>query len=145
MSSVIPLLKRLQADAIVFVMKTHNFHWNVVGMDFHPAHLATEDIYEAFSDIYDDIAERMLQLGQKPLVTLKDVLAEAKISEESNTKFTSRQIVEAIEKDYTYFEKTFRELSEAASSAGDSVTAAFADDNLAKLQKSLWMLRAQLA
>ncbi|MDE7317214.1 MAG: DNA starvation/stationary phase protection protein [Helicobacter sp.] len=145
MSSVIPLLKRLQADAIVFVMKTHNFHWNVVGMDFHPTHLATEEIYEAFSDVYDDIAERLLQLGQKPLVTLKDVLAEAKISEESNTKFTSRQIVEAIEKDYTYFEKTFRELSEAASSAGDSVTAAFADDNLAKLQKSLWMLRAQLA
>ncbi len=145
MSSVIPLLKRLQADAIVFVMKTHNFHWNVVGMDFHPTHLATEEIYEIFSDVYDDIAERLLQLGQKPLVTLKDVLAEAKISEESSTKFTSRQIVEAVEKDFTYFEKTFRELSEVASGAGDSVTAAFADDNLAKLQKSLWMLRAQLA
>ena len=86
-----------------------------------------------------------MQIGQKPLVTLKDVLAEAKIAEDSSTKFTSRQIVEAIEKDYAYFEKTFRELSEAAASAGDSVTAAFADDNLAKLQKSLWMLRAQLA
>lgn len=145
MSKIVPLLKRLQADSIVFVMKTHNYHWNVVGMDFHPAHLATEDIYEAFADLYDDIAERLLQLGQKPIATLKDVLAEAKIKEESSTKFTSRQIVEAIEKDYTYFEKTFRELSEAASSADDSVTAAFADDNLAKLQKSLWMLRAQLA
>ncbi|GAB0029715.1 hypothetical protein VN1349_10780 [Helicobacter pylori] len=61
------ILKHLQADAIVLFMKVHNFHWNVKGTDFFNVHKATEEIYEEFADMFDDLAERIVQLGHHPL------------------------------------------------------------------------------
>lgn len=142
MSQTVTLLKKIEANAIVLVMKLHNYHWNVKGMDFHPVHEATEGMYNNFFGLYDDIAERILQLGEKPIVTLKDALAQATIAEESATTFTSKQIAEALLKDFQIFEKDFKDLSDAAS--GDSVTVALADEQLAAIQKAIWMLKAQL-
>ncbi len=144
MSKIVEILKQIEADGIVFVMKLHNYHWNVKGMDFHPTHAATQRMYETFSELYDDIAERILQLGAKPIATLKDVLATARIQEESASSFNSKQIVQAVLKDYSVFEENFKKLSEAANDAKDSVTASLADEQLASIQKNIWMFKAQL-
>ncbi|MGP1450314.1 MAG: Dps family protein [Wolinella sp.] len=144
MKNVISLLKSLQADSTVLFMKLHNFHWNVKGMDFHPVHAATEEMYDGFADLLDDLAERVLQLGDKPLVTLKAILASARIKEEEATSFTSKAIAEAVLKDYEFLVAEFKNLSKLADEAGDKVTASFADDNVAKFEKSIWMLKAQL-
>ncbi|RAX57349.1 DNA starvation/stationary phase protection protein [Helicobacter monodelphidis] len=145
MSSIISLLKGLEADAIVLHMKLHNYHWNVKGMDFHPVHAATEEMYENFATLFDDLAERILQLSDKPITTLKEALEKASVKEESGVSFTSKQIVESILKDYELLYKKFKELSKAAADNDDSVTAALADDKLAALEKSIWMFKAQLA
>lgn len=144
MKEVIRSLKALQADSTVMFMKLHNFHWNVKGMDFHPVHAATEEMYEQFATLLDDLAERVLQLGEKPLVTLKDIVATARIKEESNTSFTSKVIVEAVLKDCESFLSEFKSLSKVADKADDKVTAAFADEKAAAFEKSIWMLKAQL-
>lgn len=145
MSKVAHILKQIQADSAVFFVKVHNFHWNVKGMDFHPTHKATEDIYEEFADVFDDVAERILQIGDVPYVTLSDMLKVAKIKEESKTNFQSKDVLKAILADYEYFLKTFLELSSEADNVGDKVSAAYADDKIAALQKAIWMLKAQLA
>ncbi|TLD80472.1 DNA starvation/stationary phase protection protein [Helicobacter sp. MIT 05-5293] len=142
---IVESLKQIQADAAVFFVKVHNFHWNVKGMDFHPTHKATEEIYEKFADVFDDVAERVLQIGEVPYVTLADMLKVAKIKEESKTTFHSKEIAQAILKDYEYFLKAFENLSDEADKADDKVTAAYADDKVAELQKAIWMLKAQLA
>lgn len=138
-------LKQIQADAAVFFVKVHNFHWNVKGMDFHPTHKATEEIYENFADVFDDVAERVLQIGEVPYVTLSDMLKVAKIKEESKTTFHSKEVAQAILADYEYFLKAFEKLSDEADKADDKVTAAYADDKIGELQKAIWMLKAQLA
>ncbi|STP10715.1 Dps family protein [Helicobacter cinaedi] len=145
MSKVVELLKQIQADASVFYIKVHNFHWNVKGMDFHPTHKATQEIYEQFADVFDDVAERVLQLGEMPYVTLADMLKAAKIKEESKTSFCSKEIAQAVLADYEYFLKLFTELSAQADSQGDKVSAAYADDKVGELQKAIWMLKSQLA
>ena len=145
MSKVVEILKQIQADASVFYVKVHNFHWNVKGMDFHPTHKATEEIYEQFADVFDDVAERVLQIGGMPYVTLVDMLKNAKIKEESKTSFNSKEVMKAILADYEYFLKLFEKLSSEADKAGDKVSAAYADDKVGELQKALWMLRSQLA
>lgn len=145
MSKVVGILKQIQADASVFYVKVHNFHWNVKGMDFHPTHKATEEIYEQFADIFDDVAERVLQIGGMPYVTLADMLKNAKIKEESETSFNSKEVMKAILADYEYFLKSFEQLSSEADKAGDKVSAAYADDKVGELQKALWMLKSQLA
>ncbi|WP_394994355.1 DNA starvation/stationary phase protection protein [uncultured Helicobacter sp.] len=145
MSNIIDQLKQIQADAQVFYIKVHNYHWNVKGMDFHPTHKATEEIYEEFADVFDDMAERVLQLGGVPYVTLADMLKAAKIKEESAHSFDSKTILKAILADYEYFLNAFSALSKSADEAGDKVSAAYADDKCAQLQKAIWMLKAQLS
>lgn len=141
----IEVLKQIQADSIVFFMKTHNYHWNVKGVNFPQIHSATQEIYENFADIFDDVAERIIQLGGVPLVTLADALKVSKIAEESKQSFVANEVLDGVLKEYKYFEGVFKELSKIADESGDKVTSAFADDKVAQLQKSIWMLSAQRA
>ncbi|CAM2952302.1 Dps family protein [Helicobacter burdigaliensis] len=145
MSKVVETLKQIQADSMVFFIKLHNYHWNVTGMDFHPVHKALEEMYDDMADLMDDMAERVLQLGEKPYVTTKDMLSASKIKEESATNFDSKTILKAVLPEYEYFLKSFRELSDLAGEANDKATVALADEKIAGLEKALWMLKAQLA
>lgn len=145
MSKIVQQLKQIQADSAVFYIKLHNYHWNVTGMDFHPTHKALEEMYDDMADLMDDVAERVLQIGDKPYVTMKDMLAVAKIKEESATSFDSKTIIKAILPEYEYFLNAFRELSDTANEANDKATIALADEKVANLEKVIWMLKAQLA
>lgn len=141
----IKILKQLQADSLVFFIKTHNYHWNVKGKDFPQVHAATEEIYNQFAEIFDALAERIIQLGDTPYVTLKEVLDKAKIKEESKTSFKSKDVLESVLEDYKYFLKNFKKLSEVAAKENDTTTQGLADSQVAHLEKAIWMLNAQLA
>ncbi|MCE3047276.1 Dps family protein [Helicobacter kayseriensis] len=141
----IELLKQLQADSIVFFMKTHNYHWNVKGVNFPQIHAATQEIYERFAEIFDDLAERVIQLGGTPYVTLADAIKASKISEESKTSFSANEVLDGVLKDYEYFAKSFQELSKVAGQEGDGFTVGFADEKTGMLQKAIWVLKAQKA
>lgn len=140
MSKTIEILKQLQADAQALYVKLHNYHWNIKGMDFFPIHNSTEEIYNNMSTLYDDTAERILQLGGKPYLTLSEIVSATKIKEETKDTFKSKEIIEAIISEYTYLLESFKSLSEAAGTEGDKTTEAFADENVASLEKELWML-----
>lgn len=144
MSKVTKQLKQLQADAHALFIKIHNYHWNVKGMDFAPVHAKTEEIYNNMSLLYDDTAERVIQLGDKPYLTMGDLAKATKIKEEKGDSFKSKEIVKNIVEDFEYLHKSFQELSDAADDANDKTTAAFADDNVAVLEKELWMLGSML-
>lgn len=141
----VKILKQLQADSLVFFTKMHNYHWNVKGKDFPQVHAATEEIYNNFADIFDSLAERIIQLGDTPYVTLKEVLDKAKIKEEGKTSFKSKEILESVLEDYKYFLKNFKKLSEVAAKQNDTTTQGYADSQVAHLEKAIWMLNAQLA
>ncbi len=144
MSKVIQLLQQIQADSLVFYTKLHNLHWNVEGLMFKPIHEATEKIYDEFADVFDDVAERVIQLGGNPYVMLSDILKNAKIKEESALKFQPTQVLKIILEDFEYFMKLFRELSDEADNAKDKVTADYANGILTNLEKEVWMLKVQL-
>ncbi|WP_104732731.1 Dps family protein [Helicobacter salomonis] len=144
-TKVVDLLKQLQADSVVLFMKVHNFHWNVKGPDFYPVHKFTQEVYEQFAELFDDLAELVSQLGHVPVVTLAEALKLAHVKEESKHNFRSKDVFEAVLADYEYLEKHFAQLSDLAGQAGDKVTVAFADEQLAKLQQAVWMLKASLA
>jgi starvation-inducible DNA-binding protein len=133
-------LNMLLADANVMFTKLHNFHWNVKGMQFYGLHLKTEEFYGTFATIYDDLAERILQLGGKPLVTLKQILATARIKEDERTNFEAKDIVKAMLEDFKFLHGEFKALSENA----DAITTAYADDQVGMLEKEIWMLRSML-
>ncbi|MCI5968831.1 Dps family protein [Helicobacter sp.] len=145
MHKVTQSLKQIQADSAVFYIKLHNYHWNVKGGDFYPVHRALEEMYNGIAKQMDDVAERILQIGEKPFVTLKDMLATSRIQEDSATCFDSKTILTKILPDYEYFLQAFKELSDTAGAVNDKASVALADEKIASLEKAVWMLRAQLA
>ncbi|WP_198305976.1 Dps family protein [Arcobacter vandammei] len=144
MSSVVKQLKQIQADAHALYVKIHNYHWNVKGMDFHPVHAYTEGVYNQMSELYDDMAERTIILGDKPYLTIDELAKATKIETEKADSFKSKEIVEKIIADFEYLLKAFKKLSQTASEAEDKGTEAFADEKVAKLEKDLWMLNSML-
>ncbi|OBV28335.1 DNA starvation/stationary phase protection protein [Helicobacter sp. CLO-3] len=142
---VIEHLRRLQADSIVLYMKVHNYHWNVRGIDFPAAHKALEGIYDDFADMFDDLAERIVQLDGTPVVTLAEALKLTKIKEESKTSFTSKEVLKEVLKIYKHLHEDFESLAKLADKDDDRVTASYCDDKLASLEKAIWMTNAQLA
>lgn len=144
MSKVISQLKQLQADSHAFYVKLHNYHWNVTGMDFTPIHLKTEEIYTNMATLYDDTAERIIQLGDKPYLTMGEIAKATKIKEEKRDTFKSKEVLKNVISDFEYLLKSFTKLSNEADKADDKATAAFADDNIAILEKEIWMLSSML-
>jgi len=144
MSKVIKQLKQIQADAHALYVKIHNYHWNVKGMDFHPIHSYAQNVYNEMSELYDDTAERVIMLGDKPYLTLEELIKATKIETEKGSSFKSKEIIAKIFKDFDYLLKEFKDLSELASKNEDKTTEAFADEKVAKLEKDLWMLNSML-
>lgn len=138
-------LKQIQADSIVFFVKLHNLHWNVKGLLFKPIHEMTEGIYDEFADIFDDVAERIIQLGEKPYVTLESALKASKIKEEGKSDFKGEEVLKIVLKDFEYFLESFKKLASEAEKANDSTTQDYANGVIAKFEKEIWMLKAQLA
>ena len=56
-------LSRVLADSYTLYLKTHNFHWNVVGPMFNTLHLMFEAQYTELAQAVDLTAERIRALG----------------------------------------------------------------------------------
>ncbi|WP_417324294.1 Dps family protein [Halarcobacter sp.] len=145
MKKQIKQLKVLQASSLVMFTKLHNYHWNIKGMQFFPIHEMTEKMYEQFSTLYDDCAERVLQLGDKPYVLLGDLQKNSLIKEDKKTDFTAEYVLKNILADFETLLKEFKKLSKIADENDDTTTVAFADDNVAHLEKNIWMIKATLS
>ncbi|AJD01154.1 DNA-binding ferritin-like protein [Campylobacter lari] len=142
--SVTKQLLQLQADAHSLWIKFHNYHWNVKGLQFFSIHEYTEKAYEEMAELFDDCAERALQLGEKAIVCSNTLLENAKAPKVQKDCFTPVEVLELIREDYKYLLVEFKKLNEEAEKASDTTTAAFAQENIAKYEKALWMLNSTI-
>ncbi|STA73575.1 bacterioferritin [Campylobacter lari] len=142
--SVTKQLLQLQADAHSLWIKFHNYHWNVKGLQFFSIHEYTEKAYEEMAELFDDCAERALQLGEKAIVYSNTLLENAKAPKVQKDCFTPVEVLELIREDYKYLLVEFKKLNEEAEKASDTTTAAFAQENIAKYEKALWMLNSTI-
>lgn len=145
MSKVIKELNQIQADSYSLFLKFHNYHWNVKGLQFFSIHGYTEEAYDEMATIFDDTAERAIQLGGQALLLNSELVKKSKIKEESKTSFTPKVVLENMQKDYKYLLKAFKALSDVANKEGDAGTIAIADEKVAQIEKRLWMLEATLS
>ncbi|WP_067517510.1 Dps family protein [Endozoicomonas ascidiicola] len=142
MSSTIERLNVVMANANVLFTKLHNYHWNVKGPAFFQLHAKTEEYYTLFATMYDDVAERILQLDGMPLVTLKTILGTATIEEEVKTEFSVEYILKSIISDFQEMQMHFKAIS--ANEHTDDITRAYSDEQIGFIEKELWMLKSSL-
>ncbi len=132
------------ANLHVLYTKLHNFHWNLEGHSFFTVHAKLEEMYDGVAESIDEFAERILMLGERPLASMKDYLATAKLAELPSKKYASDDIINALLEDFRKIAEDLRGVVKLAQKHGDEGTADMAIGELQKYEKSIWMLSAYL-
>lgn len=138
-----PLMNQQLTNWTVMYTKLHNFHWYVKGANFFTLHAKFEEFYTETATYIDDIAERLLTIGGKPIATLKETLETATIEEATGTE-SANEMVEIVLKDFSTIAKDIDTLLEVAEEAKDEETADLFLGIKATLEKNMWMLKAYL-
>lgn len=75
MDKLIMMLKKWQANSVVFYSTAHGFHWNVEGPLFTQYHDFFKEIYEDLHGTIDTISEWMRKFDVMAPYTLNDFIA----------------------------------------------------------------------
>jgi len=131
-------LQTLQADATVFYQRLRAFHWTVKGPHFFGLHEAFENLYNQWNAHLDDLAERIVQLGGIPLLTLADILKTGSIKESTQVA-PATEMVRQVVRDLSDLLKSFAKTREVAAQADDRTTENLLDAIVDETRKTLWM------
>ena len=137
-------LNKYLADLHVLYSKLHNYHWNVVGIGFFEMHLKLEEFYTATAIEIDTIAERILQLEERPLASMKSYLEVSTLKEAESQKIKPAEAAKDVLSDYEVVLKEIREIVLMAADNNDDQTVALIDGSIANYEKHIWMLSAYL-
>ncbi len=139
---LINFLNQLLSNYFVLYVKLHRYHWFVKGVHFFTLHDKFEEMYEQIAVQLDEIAERILMIGGKPLATMAKYIKESTI-EEAAADDEEAEIIQQLVKNIT-------QLISEIQKEGYSLTEEFHDhpteDLLtslhADLDKKKWMLES---
>lgn len=137
-------LAKVLADTFTLYLKTHGYHWNVVGPHFRSLHLMFEEQYNALFLASDELAERLRALGVQAPGSMREVLELASIKDHEPTE-DALEMVRHLQRDHESLAATIRPLAQAADEAGDGATADLYNARMMFHEESAWMLRSFLA
>jgi starvation-inducible DNA-binding protein len=141
MNELTTAIKVLLANATVMYYKTHQFHWNVEGIEFTQYHTFFEDIYTDVYNSVDPTAELLRKLDDYAPVSI-DELYKYKTLEEETTRVVllSDILAKLIEAN----EEVLRSLNKVFTIANDNKQQGicnFIADRIDTHQKHGWFLR----
>tara|TARA_R110000744_G_scaffold379851_1_gene498951 strand:- start:1212 stop:1712 length:501 start_codon:yes stop_codon:yes gene_type:complete len=134
-------LNELLANYQIFYMNLRGFHWNIQGKKFFELHLKFEELYNNALLKVDEIAERILTLGQTPFHTFHKYLENTKIKSAEN--ITDGEIaIENILKALKVLLEEERSILKIAADASDEGTVALMSEYIVEQEKLAWMFSA---
>ncbi|MFN3404361.1 MAG: Dps family protein [Cytophagaceae bacterium] len=136
-------LNLLLANYQVFYINTRGFHWNIKGEKFFELHLKFEELYTNIQEKNDEIAERILTLGQTPEHAFSEYLKIAQIKETGKIS-DGRAAVENILQSFKIIITLQREIMDLADEANDEGTNALMSDYIREQEKLVWMYSAYM-
>jgi starvation-inducible DNA-binding protein len=136
-------VSELLADTYTLYLKTHNFHWNVVGPKFHDLHLMFEAQYTELSTAVDDVAERIRTLGFPAPATYSQFAQLSSIKETEGVP-SADEMLRILTSDNETLIRTARRILPLAQEANDESTASLISDRMVIHEKTAWMLRSLL-
>jgi len=131
------------ANWSVLYIKLHNYHWYVTGPEFFTLHAKFEEFYNEAGLHIDELAERLLALGDKPVATMAGCLELATVKEAAGAE-NAQEMVGTIVDDYTTMIKELKHGMELAEEANDETTADMLLSIHSSLEKHVWMLNSFL-
>ena len=137
-------LSRLLADTYTLYLKTHNYHWNVVGPMFNTLHLMFETQYNELALAVDEIAERIRALGVRAPGSYREYAQLSSIAEDDDTPDAMTMIQRLVDGQEAVV-RTARSVFPTAEKANDEPTADLLTQRMQVHEKTAWMLRSLLA
>lgn len=141
----IDALKGLWADEYLLYTKTRNYHWNVIGPQFHELHKFFEVQYEELSTIVDEVAERTRAVGDHAIGTLAECLEYTRLTEQPGQYPAASDMIATLLADHETLIRQLRlDLETCADTYRDAGTSDFLTTLMEQHEKMGWMLRAHL-
>jgi starvation-inducible DNA-binding protein len=132
------------ANQTLLYTKLHNLHWYVSGPQFFVLHAKFEELYDETTEILDEVAERLLALGGRPVASLKEVLALATLKELPAKTIEGTEAVKIVLQDLKTLLADVKEIQVLAGENDDPSTEDFFIGYRTKYEKTIWMLEATL-
>lgn len=123
--------------------KLHRYHWYVTGPHFFTLHEKFEELYNEATEVVDEIAERILTIGGKPVASMKEYLEVATLKENLDEK-SAEKMVENLISDYQQLRAELKEITKLADEEEEPAVEDYAVGLINSLDKHIWMLNAYL-
>ncbi|MRI63349.1 DNA starvation/stationary phase protection protein [Ornithobacterium rhinotracheale] len=136
-------LNKLLANFQVYYQNLRSVHWNVKGHNFFALHEKFEELYNEAQLQIDEIAERVLTLGETPMHTFQDYLDNSQVKPAKNVKQDTEAVKVVLDsmKELLIIE---REILEESGELEDEGTNAMMSDFISGQEKTAWMLNSWL-
>jgi len=141
MDELIEKLKVVLADTFTMYMRTHGYHWNVIGSDFPQYHEFFGDLYEELHGAVDDIAEQLRQINSFAPGTLQRMVELSTIPEDEKIPQASKMITNLIAANDVVITDLI-DAYKASEAAGEYGLSNFLQDRMMAHKKHGWMLKA---
>ena len=140
---IVEKLNILLADFQMYYQNLRGFHWNIKGKHFFELHEKYEQLYLEAAQRIDDVAERILTLGGRPLHSFESYINTADIKamkDVSEGEATVKGVVSNLKNLLTLE----NEILELASKSGDTGTEDLMTGLIEAQEKTVWMFKAWL-
>jgi starvation-inducible DNA-binding protein len=136
-------LSSVLADTFTLYLKTHNFHWNVVGPMFPTLHLMFEEQYNELWLAGDAIAERIRAIGSNAPGSYRE-FSKLTYLREPEAGLSATEMIAELLRDHETSARTTRWALSVARKALDASTEDLLTQRLIAHEKAAWMLRSTL-
>ena len=143
MGHIVQNLSTILASTYTLYVKTHGFHWNVVGPHFFSLHKLCEEHYRDLWEAVDALAERIRALGHLAPISSACYQKFSRIEEEKEIREAGDMIKQLII-DHELISSLLKEGFVITDKARDFATADLYVQRLHFHDKAAWMLRATL-
>ncbi|MBR9846031.1 MAG: DNA starvation/stationary phase protection protein [Algicola sp.] len=136
-------LNNLLASFQIYYQNLRGIHWNIKGKRFFDLHVKFEELYTDANVKVDEIAERILTLGETPLHTFEDYVKVAKVPVGKNIS-VDEKAVKLIVDSLTELLKIERQILDLSGEVNDEGTNSMMSDFITEQEKTVWMMKAWL-
>ncbi len=140
--AVAKALNDVLADTYMLYMKTHAFHWNVVGPQFHTLHIMFEEQYREMWAALDEIAERVRALDVFTPASGAAFSEKSEISKAEDGQINANDMIQTLLADHETLIRRARQALEAAGEANDAASEDLLTVRIQIHEKTAWMLRS---
>ncbi|MBO5137133.1 MAG: DNA starvation/stationary phase protection protein [Spirochaetaceae bacterium] len=132
------------ANIAISYVKMHNLHWNIKGTQFKAVHEYLEELYNAYGETMDQVAELMRMQNHIPPASMKEYLKLATIKELEGNILDTRKALEIVLLDIMELKSHALDIRLKAAAEDCFEVMNMMEDNIAEYSKNIWFIKSML-